>query len=112
MSKRFVHACGLAAGVLTGPAAHAQGLEWVKANYTKREAYVPMRDGVRLYTAIYTPKDRKESPPILLLRTPYSSGVSASTGAPRTATTSTCAWGRSRTPTTSTSRTRCRSGTT
>lgn len=72
MSKRLVRACGLAACVLTGPAAHAQGLEWVKANYTKREAYLPMRDGVRLYTAIYAPKDRKESPPILLLRTPYS----------------------------------------
>jgi hypothetical protein len=52
--------------------AGAQGLEWVKANYTKTEMYVPMRDGVRLFTAIYTPKDSSEPSPILLNRTPYS----------------------------------------
>lgn len=31
-----------------------------------------MRDGVRLFTAVYAPKDRSQSYPILLLRTPYS----------------------------------------
>jgi putative CocE/NonD family hydrolase len=50
----------------------AQGLEWVKANYTKHEYAIPMRDGVRLFTAVYIPKDRSESYPILLKRTPYS----------------------------------------
>ncbi len=50
----------------------AQGLEWVKANYTKHEYAIPMRDGVRLFTAVYTPKDRSEAYPILLRRTPYS----------------------------------------
>lgn len=52
--------------------AMAQGLQWVKANYTKQEVYIPMRDGVRLYTAIYTPKDTSQKYPILLNRTPYS----------------------------------------
>jgi putative CocE/NonD family hydrolase len=52
----------------------AQGLEYVKANYTKKEFYVPMRDGVRLYTAVYTPKDFSQKYPILLQRTPYSIG--------------------------------------
>jgi putative CocE/NonD family hydrolase len=40
--------------------------------YTKREVLIPMRDGVKLFTAIYTPKDRKQAYPILLQRTPYS----------------------------------------
>ena len=52
--------------------ARAQGLEWVKTNYTKHEYYVSMRDGVRLYTAVYVPKDGSQKYPILLNRTPYS----------------------------------------
>ena len=32
-----------------------------------------MRDGVRLFTSIYSPKDKKKSYPILMLRTPYNS---------------------------------------
>jgi uncharacterized protein len=49
----------------------AQGLEQIRATYTKREYYIPMRDGVRLFTAVYTPKDRSRRYPILLSRTPY-----------------------------------------
>lgn len=45
---------------------------WMVRNYTKRETYVPMRDGVKLYTAIYEPKSNKERHPILINRTPYS----------------------------------------
>jgi hypothetical protein len=48
------------------------GLEFFRQNYTKREVYVPMRDGVRLFTAIYTPKDMTQKFPLLLQRTPYS----------------------------------------
>jgi putative CocE/NonD family hydrolase len=43
----------------------------VKANYTKREQLVPMRDGVKLFTAIYTPRDQSQTYPIMLYRTPY-----------------------------------------
>jgi len=49
----------------------AQGLEYVKAHYTKYEYRVPMRDGTRLFTAVYAPKDRSKRYPILLYRTPY-----------------------------------------
>ena len=35
----------------------AQGLEYVKAHYTKYEYRIPMRDGKRLFTAVYVPKD-------------------------------------------------------
>ena len=45
---------------------------WVMENYTKKEYYVTVRDGVRLYTAVYSPKDSSQQWPILLQRTPYS----------------------------------------
>ena len=44
---------------------------YIKANYDKTEAYITMRDGVRLFTSIYTPKDQTQKYPILLNRTPY-----------------------------------------
>ena len=50
----------------------AQGLEYVKANYTKYEYRIPMRDGMRLFTAVYVPKDQSQTYPIMLTRTPYS----------------------------------------
>ena len=31
-----------------------------------------MRDGVRLYTTVYVPKDRTRTYPMLMIRTPYS----------------------------------------
>ncbi len=52
--------------------ATAQGLEYVKANYTKYEHRISMRDGKRLFTSVYVPKDDSQSYPILLKRTPYS----------------------------------------
>lgn len=47
-------------------------LLYIQAHYTKRECYIPMRDGVRLFTSIYIPKDTSEAYPIMLMRTPYS----------------------------------------
>ncbi|MGL4853319.1 MAG: CocE/NonD family hydrolase [Phocaeicola sp.] len=43
------------------------------AHYTKREVMIPMRDGVKLFTAIYEPKSKAKKHPILMHRTPYSS---------------------------------------
>jgi len=45
---------------------------WFVNNYTKTEIMVPMRDGTKLFTTIYAPKDNSEKHPILLERTPYS----------------------------------------
>ena len=45
---------------------------WVVTNYTKIERHIPMRDGVKLFTSIYIPKDISEKHPILMSRTPYS----------------------------------------
>ena len=46
----------------------------VQARYTKAEFDIPMRDGVKLHTVVYLPKDASEAHPILLQRTPYSAG--------------------------------------
>lgn len=45
---------------------------WVKQNYTKKEYQVEMRDGVKLFTAVYAPKNTTEKHPFLMVRTPYS----------------------------------------
>lgn len=44
----------------------------VRERYTKHEFAIPMRDGVRLFTAVYVPKDVSRTYPFLLTRTPYS----------------------------------------
>ncbi len=49
-----------------------------QAHFTRTEAMVPMRDGVKLYTQIYTPTRSTEQFPILFLRTPYGIGNSTS----------------------------------
>lgn len=46
--------------------------EFVKDLYNKTETYIEMRDGVKLFTSIYIPKDDSKEYPILLKRTPYS----------------------------------------
>ena len=39
--------------------------------YSRQEVMIPMRDGLKLHTVIYTPKNQHEKLPFLLLRTPY-----------------------------------------
>jgi putative CocE/NonD family hydrolase len=56
----------------TLPPQAADRAAYIRQNYTKHEVMIPMRDGVRLFMSIYTPKDRSRTYPILLLRTPYS----------------------------------------
>lgn len=62
----------LVAFVVTSEAQQSDLAKYIRENYTKREVYIPMRDGVRLFTAIYEPKDKSQKYPILLNRTPYS----------------------------------------
>lgn len=45
---------------------------YIVNNYDKTEVLIEMRDGVKLFTSIYAPKDKSEKYPILLYRTPYS----------------------------------------
>ncbi len=44
---------------------------YIRAHYTKQEFRVPMRDGTKLATSIYAPKDTSKQYPMLMLRTPY-----------------------------------------
>ena len=44
----------------------------IKANYRKVEYHIPMRDGVKLFTSVYIPRDQSQRYPIMLNRTPYS----------------------------------------
>ena len=43
----------------------------VKGHYTKQEVFIPMRDGVKLFTIVYAPRAQGEKYPILLTRTAY-----------------------------------------
>lgn len=55
----------------------------VKDNYTKIDTTITMRDGVKLYTVIYVPKDQSHTYPFLLERTPYSAGPYGKDNYPR-----------------------------
>jgi len=50
----------------------APDAEYIKANYTKYEYQIPMRDGKKLFTSVYVPKDQSKKYPIMMDRTCYS----------------------------------------
>jgi putative CocE/NonD family hydrolase len=56
------------------PHLRSQDNNYVEENYIKTEYQVEMRDGVKLFTIVYTPKDKSEKYPFLMQRTPYSIG--------------------------------------
>ncbi len=60
--------------IIIGITSNAQEIDstWVRNNYSKKEVYITMRDGVRLFTSVYIPKSAEEAHPILITRTPYS----------------------------------------
>jgi hypothetical protein len=73
----FLTVCLISARVLPAQQAalDAPSEDSVRAHYTKYEFRIPMRDGKRLFTAVYVPKDAAGGPyPFLLNRTPYNVG--------------------------------------
>jgi uncharacterized protein len=50
----------------------AKQLEYTRSHYTKYDYRIPMRDGVKLFTSVYVPKDASVAYPIMMQRTPYS----------------------------------------
>ena len=60
----LLSACGQRVDIMTAAA--------IKENYVKIERMIPMRDGLKLFTAIYIPKDSSTNYPFLIQRTPYS----------------------------------------
>jgi putative CocE/NonD family hydrolase len=76
--KRLCQAMLLALGAATF-AAQALAADEAPANlvqekYTKYEFRIPMRDGVKLMTVVYVPKDSSKTYPFLMVRSPYGSG--------------------------------------
>ena len=67
-------ALGLMAAALSVGSVEAQpaAANTAAGRYVKHEFRIPMRDGVRLHTAVYAPRDRTREYPFLLFRTPYS----------------------------------------
>src|ERR1700677_3089164 len=70
--RAFALACAL-----TGTAcarARDSDAPFVREHYTKSEYQIPVRDGVKLFTIVYAPKDASDTNryPILLKRTPFS----------------------------------------
>lgn len=44
---------------------------YISTHYTWRSHEIPMRDGVKLHTIVYSPKDQSQKYPIIMTRTPY-----------------------------------------
>jgi putative CocE/NonD family hydrolase len=53
------------------PASPSDRQGYFERHYRKSEHRIPMRDGVRLFTQVYSPIDESEPHPIILFRTPY-----------------------------------------
>ncbi len=76
-SRRAVRSLVIVALTLVSrvaPAAEPSGdtnAIWLAEHYTKYEHRIVMRDGVRLFTRVYVPKDDSQAWPIILTRTPY-----------------------------------------
>lgn len=52
--------------------AQSEEADKVKLTYEKKEYTITMRDGIKLFTTVYSPRDTSQSYPILISRTTYS----------------------------------------
>ena len=60
---------------LLGPASlAAQDTSFAGVRFERREAMIPMRDGVRLFTVVLVPRTSTAALPVLMSRTPYGTG--------------------------------------
>ncbi|MGV0924354.1 CocE/NonD family hydrolase [Empedobacter tilapiae] len=73
--KKFTQKATLLSLILMSGISYAQDAKadsaYVREHYEKTEQLIPMRDGTKLFTAIYMPKDQTKKYPVLLNRTPY-----------------------------------------
>ena len=60
--------------VFSSTSLFAQENKFLEENYIKKEYRIEMRDGAKLFTAVYSPKDTSVKYPIIIWRTPYSIG--------------------------------------
>ncbi len=57
----------------TQPELPANSPSRIKEIYDKKEVYIEMRDGIKLFTSIYSPKNLKKPAPMIMMRSPYNS---------------------------------------
>jgi putative CocE/NonD family hydrolase len=69
----------LPTGVISAQVVTPADLAEQAQRFAQTSAMIPMRDGVKLYTTIFAPRDRKDPLPFIFMRTPY--GIEA--GGPR-----------------------------
>lgn len=75
LPSRPLTAFGSVLGLAFAATASAQPAPYrIQDHYSKIEYMIPMRDGVKLYTQVYVPKDVPGKHPILMERTPYNAG--------------------------------------
>ena len=69
-----MRSCTLALLLACAACSRDAGATFVRQHYTKYEYQIPMRDGVKLFTSVYVPRDASDANryPILLNRTPFS----------------------------------------
>lgn len=69
----MIAACVLASSTATAQrgAANTAAADSIRAHYRKMEVRIPMRDGAKLFTSIYVPRDTSVAMPIIMDRTPY-----------------------------------------
>jgi len=74
LKRALLFPCGLLGFILSLTLATSlpQGPLYLRDHYQKKDYMIPMRDGVKLFTIVYTPKDSSQKYPIMLFRTPYS----------------------------------------
>jgi uncharacterized protein len=63
--------CAMAFAQVKTTAKEITDSAYIRQNFDKKEVQIAMRDGIKLFTTIYAPKDKKKKYPILLSRTPY-----------------------------------------
>ena len=75
MKRRAIVIAGILVSVslYSALAQQTPAAQEIRANYVKSEHMVPMRDGVKLFTIVYAPKDAAAPYPFMLHRTPYGS---------------------------------------
>lgn len=74
------------AGALAAQPAGGGDSAYIAEHYVRREERIPMRDGARLFTVVYLPRDAspRRRYPVLFQRTPFSVGPYGPGAAPRT----------------------------
>jgi predicted acyl esterase len=69
--RNFLRICAVLALIwVVCPASQGQQVELPRL-FEKREVMIPMRDGIKLHTEIYIPRNTNQSLPIFLERTPF-----------------------------------------